>query len=291
MGALMVYSDEPVAFDDKETDLLEQAAVDLTHGVILLRTTKARRRAEEALEKTEAELSRVARVTAMGELAASIAHEVNQPLTSVVTNGNAAVRWLAADPPNFDEVRDAIQRIVRDGSRAGDVIARIRTLLRKEEPVAQLLDINDTIREIVALTQTESSRRGVALQMDLSPDLPAVTGDRVQLQQVLLNLIINAFDAVSAVTDRPRLVWVRTQAAEPRSILVAVEDSGVGIEPEHAAHLFDAFYTTKPEGLGMGLSISRSIIEALGGRLWATPNPGPGTTFQFTLSTEKGAEV
>ena len=289
IGGLTVYSDEPGAFDEKETDLLQQAATDLTHGIILLRATTAHRRAEEALNRTKEDLSRVARATTMGELTASIAHEVNQPLAAVVTNGSACLRWLAADPPNFDEAREAVQRIIRDGNRAGDVIARIRALLRKGDPVARPVNLNDTIREVVALMQSEAGRRGAALQVDLAVDLPAVMGDRVQLQQVLLNLIINALDAMKTFTDRPRVVLIRSKLPEPESILVAVEDSGVGIDAEQAARLFDAFYTTKPEGMGMGLSISRSIVEAHGGRLWATPNEGPGATFQFTLSIEKGA--
>jgi signal transduction histidine kinase len=289
IGGLTVYSDEPEAFDEKETDLLQQAATDLTHGVVLLRTRMARQRAEEALKKTEEELGRVARVTTMGELAASIAHEVNQPLAAVVTNGNACLRWLSADPPNLDEARTAVSRIVRDGNRAGDVIARIRALLRKGEPVARPVDINEIIREMVALTRSEVHRRGASLQTDLATHLPTALGDRVRLQQLLLNLVLNALDAMSAVTDRPRLVRIRTNATEPKWILVAVEDAGVGLDPEQVARLFDAFYTTKPEGLGMGLSISRSIVEAHSGRLWATPNEGPGATFQFTLPIGEGA--
>jgi len=289
IGGLVIYSEESAAFDEKETELLQQAATDLTHGVILLRTSVARYCAEEALNETKEELGRISRVTTMGELTASIAHEVNQPLAGVVTNANASLRWLATDPPNLGEVREAIQRIVRDGNRASEVIARIRALLRKGEPVARRLDLNDTIREVVALTQSEADRRGASLQAELAANLPAVTGDRVQLQQVLLNLIVNALDAMNAVADRERVVCVRTSAPEPKFILVAVEDSGVGIDPEQAARLFDSFYTTKSEGLGMGLSISRSIVEAHGGRLWATPNEGPGARFQFTLPVEEGA--
>jgi C4-dicarboxylate-specific signal transduction histidine kinase len=260
----------------------------------ILERTRAeteRRHAEEALKKTEAELDRVARVTTMGELTASIAHEVNQPLAAVVTNGNACLRWLSAEPPNFDEAREAIHRIVRDGNRASEVIARIRALLKKDEPVARRLDCNDFLREIIALTQTEVARRGATLQTDLSADLPAVTGDRVQLQQVLLNLIMNALDAISARPEGPRIVRIRTNALERKSILVAVEDSGIGIDPDQASRLFDAFYTTKSDGLGMGLSISRSIVEAHGGRLWASANVGAGATFQFSLPIEEGASA
>jgi signal transduction histidine kinase len=289
IGGFMVYSDEPEAFDEKERDLLVQAADDLMHGIALLRTKMERRSAEEALKKTEEELARVARVTAMGELTASIAHEVNQPLAAVVTNGNASLRWLANDPPNFDEARQALRNIVRDGTRASDVIARIRAVLNKSEPAARRLDLNEIIREIVALTQGEAERRGTSLRTGLAANLSAVMGDRVRLQQVLLNLVINALDAMNDVMDRPRIIEVRTEAPDPKSILIAVEDSGVGLGPEKEARLFDAFYTTKPDGLGMGLSISRSIVEEHGGRLWAAPNKGPGATFQFTLPTEDGA--
>jgi signal transduction histidine kinase len=286
IGALIIYAKEAAAFDAQERKLLLETANDLTHGVALLRTRHARERAEEALKKTEIELDRVARVTAMGELSASIAHEVNQPLAAVVTNGNASLRWLAADPPNFDEVREAIQRIIRDGTRASDVIARIRTLLRKSEPVSVPLDINDTIREIVTLAQGEAARRGATIEMEFASDLPAVVGDRVQLQQVLLNLLINALDAMNGVTDRPRVARIGSRAMDGKAVLVGVEDTGVGLDAGQSAKLFDAFYTTKPGGLGMGLSISRSIVEAHGGRLWATPNAGPGATFQFTLPSD-----
>jgi signal transduction histidine kinase len=288
IGAFLVYSDEPEAFDEKETDLLVQAADDLMHGIALLRTKKERQSAEEALKRTEEELARVARVTAMGELTASIAHEVNQPLAAVVTNGNASLRWLANDPPNFDEARQALRNIVRDGTRASDVIARIRAVLKHSEPAARRLDLNEIIREIVALTQSEVERRGASIQTDLAVNLPAVMGDRVRLQQVLLNLVINALDAMKDVMDRPRIIRICTSASEPGLVLIAVEDSGAGLGPEKGSRLFEAFYTTKPGGLGMGLSISRSIVEEHGGKLSATPNDGPGATFQFTLPTEEG---
>jgi PAS domain S-box-containing protein len=265
------------------------ASGDLVEFVGTVIDVTERKRAENALNKAQADLAHISRITTMGELTASIAHEVNQPLAAVVTNGNACLRWLAADPPNFDEARVAIHRIVRDGNRASEVIARIRTLVKKGESVAHRLDVNDTIREMVALTRSEVDRRGASLQTNLAANLPSVMGDRVQLQQVLLNLIINALDAMSALTDRPRVIRIRTNAAELKSILVAVEDSGVGLDPQQAARLFDAFYTTKTEGLGMGLSISRSIVEAHGGRLWAAPNEGPGATFQFTLPVEEEA--
>jgi len=286
IGGFIVYSHESEAFDEKETDLLAQTANDLMHGIALLRTRIERQAAQEALKKTEEELARVARVTVMGELTASIAHEVNQPLAAVVTNGNASLRWLANDPPNFDEARQALRNIVRDGNRASDVIARIRAVLKKSETAAQRLDLNEIIREIVALTQSEVERRKASLCLALAEDLPAVMGDRVRLQQVLLNLVINALDAMVEVIDRPRIITIRTSTPKLGSLLVAVEDSGAGLSPQAESRLFDAFYTTKPDGLGMGLSISRSIIEEHGGRLWAAQNEGYGATFQFTLPVE-----
>jgi signal transduction histidine kinase len=289
LGALVVYSEEPCAFDEKETDLLMQAASDLTHAIALLRTKSEREAAERALKRTEAELGRVARVTTMGELTASIAHEVNQPLAAVVTNANAALRWLAIEPPDFDEARSALRNIVRDGNRAGDVISRIRAILKKDEPLAQLLDVNGLIREIVALVRPEVDRRRVSLGLELAGNLPFVTGDRVRLQQVLLNLVINALDALGSVTDRERAIRIRSQAPDSRAVIVAIEDTGIGIDPGRESHLFEAFYTTKPEGLGMGLSISRSIIEAHGGRLSAKPNATHGATFEFSLPSGEGA--
>jgi signal transduction histidine kinase len=286
MGAVVVYADEPEAFDEKETDLLQQATNDLAHGITLLRAKLERTRAEEALEKSQAEMIRVARATTVGELTASIAHEVNQPLAAVVTNANACLRWLAGDHPNLDEARDAVRRIARDGNRASDVIVRIRALLKRGEPARAQLDINELIQEIITLAQAEIFRRNVTMQTEFATGLPSVTADRVQMQQVLLNLITNALDALNAVKDRSRVLQVRTDAPEPGTVRVAVRDTGIGIEPQQAERLFEAFFTSKPDGLGMGLPISRSIVEAHGGRLWATPNDGPGVTFHFTLPVE-----
>jgi two-component system, LuxR family, sensor kinase FixL len=250
----------------------------------------ARKRAEEALHKVQAELTHLTRVMTMGELAASIAHEVNQPLTAVTTNANACSRWLARDPPNLDEAREAVRRIVRDGNRASEVIARIRALLRKAEPRKVRLAINGVIGEVIALAQSELRRNRVSLHTDLAADLPPVLADRIQLQQVIMNLLLNGIDAMSSVTDRSRELIVRSQRDGSDAIYVAMQDSGAGIEPQHLDRIFTAFFTTKPEGLGMGLPISRSIIEAHGGRLWATPNVGPGVTVQFTLPTsDEGA--
>jgi signal transduction histidine kinase len=225
----------------------------------------------------------------MGELTASIAHEVNQPLAGVVTNANACIRWLAGNSPDLHEAREALRRIVRDGNRASDVIGRIRGLLKKGEPARTRLDINPVIQEIIELVRGEMIQSKVSLQTELVAGLPLVSADRVQLQQVLLNLITNALDALRPVKDRPRFLRIRTDKPDARTVRVAVQDTGVGVDPQQAEHLFQAFFTTKPNGLGMGLSISRSIVEAHGGRLWATPNDGPGVTFQFTLPVEEGA--
>jgi C4-dicarboxylate-specific signal transduction histidine kinase len=241
------------------------------------------KRAEEALSKSHAELAHVTRVTTMGELAASIAHEVNQPLSAIVNNGSACLRWLNSATPNLDETRDAARRIIRDGNRAGEVIARIRSLLRKTDAEKARLDINQTIREVIKLTRNEAARKGVALRMDLAADLPPVLGDRVQLQQVILNLVMNGVDAMASASGGPRELLIRSRPYESDKALVAVQDSGVGLEGQDLEKIFDAFYTTKPQGMGMGLAISRSIVEDHGGQLWAAPNDGPGATFQFTL--------
>jgi C4-dicarboxylate-specific signal transduction histidine kinase len=244
-----------------------------------------RKQAEEALRKVQGELAHVTRVMTMGELAASIAHEINQPLAGVTTNGNAGLRWLARDPPNLAEARACLQRIVRDGHRASEVIARMRTFVRKAAPQTARLVINDVIAEVLALADGELRRHGVALHTDLAADLPPVRADRIQLQQVLLNLLLNGMEAMRGVTDRPRVLLVRSRKDGSDGVLAAVQDAGMGIAPQDLERVFTAFYTTKPAGLGLGLAISRAIIEANGGRLWATPNVGPGVTLQFTLPT------
>ena len=254
----------------------------------LERANAERNHAQDALHKAQAELAHMTRLTTMGELTASIAHEVNQPLAAVVTNANASLRWLGEPSPDLNEAREALRRIVRDGNRASDVIARIRSLLKKGETDRMRLDVNRVIQEMVELTRGEVLQRQVSLKTELSVNLPLITADRVQLQQVLLNLIINAAEAMSTNKDQLRLLLIRTERMEPPAVRVTVEDTGVGIDSQQVERLFDAFYTTKPNGLGMGLSICRSIVEAHGGRLWATANHGPGATFQFTLPTENG---
>jgi signal transduction histidine kinase len=242
-----------------------------------------RKRADKALREAQVELAHVTRVTTIGGLAAAIAHEINQPLAAVITNGNACLRWLAGTTPNLDEARQAVERIIRDGNRASDVIAKIRALLRKTGTEKERLDMNDVIREVVALAQSEVRRNGVALRAQLEGNIPPVLGDRVQLQQVVLNLIMNGIEAMSTVGDRARELIISTRSGEIDQVHVTVQDSGIGLDPQRMERIFDAFYTTKSEGMGMGLAISRSIVENHDGRLWAVPNDGPGATFQFTL--------
>ena len=282
-GALTLYDQQPNAFNERTVEQFTELADNLAYGVIALRTRAERSRAEHALREAQAELAHVTRVMTMGELAASIAHEINQPLAAVVTNANACLRWLTGPIPNLDEGRAAVARIARDGNRASDVIGRIRALVKKSATEQAHLDINEVIQEVLGLIQTEIRKNEVVLRMKLAPDLPRILGDRVQLQQVILNLMMNGIEAMSAVTDRSRDLLIRSCRYESDKVLIAVQDSGTGLETESLDHLFTAFFTTKPKGMGMGLAISRSIIEAHGGKLWASPNDGPGATFQFTL--------
>jgi len=242
-----------------------------------------RKRAEEALRHAQAELAHVTRVMTLGELTASISHEVNQPIAAVVLNGQVCLRLLALETPRVDEMRAAVERIVKDANRASEVIQRIRALAKRTEPQMTSLDINDVIREAILLVQREVLSHGVSLQTELASGLPPVLGDRVQLQQVVINLLMNGVEAMASVTDRPREILIRSQLHEAGQVLVAVLDSGIGIDSETAERLFSAFFTTKPSGMGMGLSISRSIIRAHGGRLWVSPNPDHGAAFQFTV--------
>jgi len=240
------------------------------------------RQAEERLRRTQRDLARVSRVVAMGELAAAIAHEVNQPLGAVVTNASASLRWLAGQAPNLEEAREAIERTVRDANRASEVIVRIRALLQKGPPQQEQLDVNAVIREVLTLAGNELLHSGIAVQTDLAPDVPNVLGDHIQLQQVLLNLILNGIDAMRTIIDRPRELRIKS-AKHPDGVLIQVHDSGEGIDPEQANRIFEPFFTTKPQGIGIGLSVGRSIVEAHGGRLWFTPGPSHGVIFQFTM--------
>jgi C4-dicarboxylate-specific signal transduction histidine kinase len=242
-----------------------------------------RRSSEEALSKARSELSHVARVTSLGVLTASIAHEVNQPLSGIVTNASTCLRMLGADPPNVEGARETVLRTIRDGNRAADMITRLRALFSKKSATTQSIDLNEATREVIALSLSELQRNRVMLRLELTHDLPLVTGDRVQLQQVILNLLRNASDAMSTIDDRARDLLIRTGPDDNDQVRLSISDVGTGFEPQAGDRLFQAFYTTKNEGMGIGLSVSRSIIENHHGRLWATPNDGPGVTFAFSI--------
>jgi PAS domain S-box-containing protein len=242
------------------------------------------REAERALRQAQTELAHVTRVTTVGELTASIVHEVNQPLAAIATNGEAALRFLHRAEPDLQEVHDAITGMISDSRRASDVIQRVRALCRKSDLQLVRLDVNELIDDSLLLMQREVRDHRVSLRRDLALGLPPVRGDRVQLQQVIINLVMNAMEAMASINDRPRDLTIRSWR-DADQVLVAVEDSGTGIDPDRIDHLFGSFYTTKPGGLGMGLSICRSIIEAHGGKLWASSNAGPGATFQFSLQS------
>jgi PAS domain S-box-containing protein len=251
-----------------------------------------RKSAETSLRKTQAELAHVTRVMTLGELAASIAHEINQPLTAIIADAAVSVNLLSRPAPDLGMVRQVLTEIVADGHRAGNVIKRLRQLATKGEPHRTLLDMNTVIGEVVTLVDSEIQKHGAKLHLALTPDLPAVFGDRVQLQQVLINLLMNALEAMDSPTVNARQLTIRTEAGHPMTVLVAVQDAGVGIDTNiDPDRIFDAFVTTKPMGMGMGLSISRSIIEGHGGRLWATPNAEVGATFQFELPASKPAGI
>jgi len=241
------------------------------------------KRAEEALRETQDALAHVARGSIVGELTGSIAHEVNQPLGAIVTNAEAGLTWLSDETPNLNEAREALHRIIRDGSRASEVVARIRSLLKNGRAIEIRFGVEEIIREIIALTQNEAQRRKVSVQARLEPNLPQITADRVQLQQVLMNLVMNSLDALTAVADRPRILTILAGTDSPSSIRVAVQDTGPGIDPQRMKDIFEPFQTTKPHGLGLGLSISRSIVQAHRGHLRVRRNDGPGVTFEFTL--------
>lgn len=266
---------------------VEERTAELRHSnEQLLAEMAERKRAEDAYYEAQAELARMTRMSAMGALAASISHEVNQPLAAVVTNADACMMWLSSDPPNLEEARVAVDCIAQQGTRASDVVRHIRAMFTKAAPERTTFGVNDLIREVGTLIEGAALRNQVELQTELAPDLPATTGDRVQLQQVIVNLILNGIEAMSEVADRPRRLVVRSELQNSGDVLVSVEDSGIGIDPKDEKRIFDAFFTTKAQGMGMGLSISHSIIEAHGGRLWASRNSDYGATVQFTLPAQ-----
>jgi PAS domain S-box-containing protein len=256
---------------------------DQDQGVAFVLDLTERKQAEAAARGMQLELAHANRVATIGQLTASIAHEVRQPIAATATNAAAALRWLGAQPPNLEEARQALDRIVNNAMRAGDIIERIRDLIQKAPPGKDGVDINEAIGEVIELTRGEAVNTGVSVQTQLAVGLPLIHGDRVQLQQVSLNLIINAIEAIGGGADAPRELLISTEAAEPGGVLVSVRDSGPGLAPAALEHLFEAFYTTKPSGLGLGLSICQSIIEAHGGRLWVSANVPRGAIFHFTV--------
>jgi PAS domain S-box-containing protein len=247
----------------------------------------AAKRAEQELRQAQAELAHISRVTTLGELTASIAHEVNQPIAGMVTNAEAALGWLGTEPPNLDQVRGSLGHIVKDGMRAADVIYRIRALIKKAPPRMARVDVNEAVLDVITLTRSELLRHGVSLETQLATGLPLIEGDRIQLQQVILNLILNATEAMSGIDEGAREMRISTEREASNGVLVSVRDLGLGLDPQSVDHLFEAFYTTKPDGLGMGLAICRSIIKAHGGRLWAKANEPRGAVVQFTLPLER----
>src|SRR6266850_2069524 len=278
-GTFAIYYREARSPNPQEQNLMEQ----ITN---LASIALEREQAEEALRKAQADLAHVSRVTTMGELVATIAHEVNQPLGAIVTNGSVCVRLLSRDTPDLDKSREIIGRMIKDGMRASEVIKRVRELLHKAPSEKTPLNINETVQEVIDLVNSDLRRSKVELLIELAGDLPTVVGDRIQLQQVILNMILNAKDAMSEVHTHPRELLITTLKNDSSGIVVAVQDSGKGLDPKDAESIFDPFFTTKADGMGLGLSISRRIIEDHGGRMWATPNEPQGAVFQFTLPTE-----
>ncbi len=276
------------ARDELEVRVAERTAELKNANDALVRQLAEQRRTEEALQATRTELARAARITTIGELTASIAHEVNQPLAAVVANADACVAWLSRQTPDLAEARSAAERATQGATRASEVIARIRSLITKATPEKSRVEINRVIEQTAALADGQAARNHVEIKLELSPDIPVVFGDSIQLQQVILNLVVNGIEAMSSVADRPRRLTIRTEPDNARHIRVSVQDSGVGLTEEVMRRLFEPFFTTRTKGMGMGLSISRSIIEAHGGRLWAESNGAGGATFQFTLPSEDG---
>lgn len=298
-GTTEPYEKEYVHKDGSRIPVLIGAALlegKQDEGVAFVLDLTERKRAEESLRESERryhqaqmELAHANRVITMGQLTASIAHEVKQPLAAAVTGAEAGLRWLARNPPDVQEARDVLARIVRSGIRASDVIDRIHALVKKTPPRKEQLDVSETVREVVALTLGEAQRNGVAIETRLAPDLPLVSADRVQLQQVLLNLIVNAIEAMSGVDEGRRELWIGTEEDAAGGVLVEVKDTGPGLDPVEAERVFDAFRTSKAGGMGMGLSICRSILEAHGGRIWTRANLPRGAVFQFNLPAQPGA--
>jgi C4-dicarboxylate-specific signal transduction histidine kinase len=252
--------------------------------------SREREQTEEALRQAQADLSRAHRASSMGELTASLAHEVNQPIAAAITNANTCLRWLSRDQPDLEEARAAASRTVQDGRRAGEIVNRVRQLFKKDTQQRELVDLNEVIRELILILQSETTQFAIFVRTELAADLLQVTADRVQLQQVLMNLMMNGIDAMKDA-DGTRELTIQSQRDEKGQVLISVSDNGVGLPPQQADQIFNAFFTTKPHGTGMGLRISRSIIESHGGRLWACDNSPRGATFHFTLPATVAAHI
>jgi C4-dicarboxylate-specific signal transduction histidine kinase len=276
------------ARDELEVRVAERTAELTSANEALLNQIAVQKRTEEALQIARTELARVARITTIGELTASIAHEVNQPLAAVVANADACVAWLSHQTPDLVEARAAAERTTQGATRASEVIVRIRSLIYKATPEKAPIQINEVIQETAALAEGQASRNDVSLVLQLQPDLPAALGDRIQLQQVILNLVMNGIEAMSGVTGQPRQLILRSRLEGPEQVLVSVQDCGIGIRADVMPRLFEPFFTTRSQGMGMGLPISRSIIESHGGKLWAESKASQGSIFQFTLPSASG---
>jgi PAS domain S-box-containing protein len=255
-----------------------------------IRDISGKKRAEEELRNSQAELARMMRVMTIGQLTASIAHEVNQPLSGIVMNASTCLRMLSGDQPNIEGARETARRTIRDGNRASEIVTRLRTLFKRKEVAAESIDLNDAAREVIALSLSELQRDRILVRHDLAENLPAVKGDRIQLQQVILNLMRNALDAMRDVDDRPRELLIKTESDDSKNVKLTMQDTGIGFAPDAANRLFDSFYTTKDGGMGVGLSVSRSIIEAHRGRIWASANEGPGSSFAFSIPRDYSTE-
>jgi C4-dicarboxylate-specific signal transduction histidine kinase len=276
-----MYYRKPRSPSPAETHALEMA----THLAGIAIERKLAREERERLRQAQADLAHINRVTTMGELTASLAHEVNQPIAAAVTNANTCLRWLAADTPNLEEARAAAMRVATDGRRAAEIISRVRLLFKKGTPERELVDVNEVVREMIILLRGEAARHNISIRTDLAGHFPTVRGDRVQLQQVMMNLIMNSIDAMKNV-DGTRELAIHSRLVENEEILVSVSDTGVGLPAQQADKIFNAFFTTKLHGTGMGLRISGNIVESHGGRLWAGGNPPRGASFHFTLPTK-----
>jgi PAS domain S-box-containing protein len=279
---LIAKDGREIRIDECSSPIIDDQG-ETTGAVLIFRDITQKSKMEEALKEAQDALARVGRLTAMGELTVSIAHEVNQPLMAIVTNAAACVQWLKDENLNLHEARQAAERIIRHGHRAGDVIAGVRALSRKSPIIRAKLDINDAISEVLVLMRNELRRNHVSVRTDLSPETGSAFGDRVQVQQVMLNLMMNSVEAMSETPESTRLLYIETRRDKLATVLISIQDTGIGIDPDNNDRVFEAFFTTKPKGVGMGLSICRSIVERHDGRLWVTPNLPHGTIFHFTI--------